>query len=57
MSALRALTDQPRFREMLTGINKDISSHNIRDCFRLGKYKENNDLPRPVLIKMDRSSY
>ena len=51
----RTKQDLEKVTEILTGINKNISSHNVRDCFGLGKYKENNDRPRPVLIKMNRS--
>ena len=40
--------------EVLAKIEKDVGFQSIRDCFRLGKYKEIQGRPCPVLIKMNR---
>ena len=36
-------------------VDSDITSHSIRDCFRLGQYKEHAERPRPLLIKLNRT--
>lgn len=33
----------------------EITPQSIRDCFRLGKYKESAERPRPILIKLTRA--
>ena len=38
---------------ILTKINDSINSTSIRDCFRLGKYKQNQSRPRPILLKLN----
>lgn len=38
---------------ILEKINCDINSNSIRDCFRLGKYKQNQSHPRPILLKLN----
>ena len=35
-------------------VDRKITSQNIRDCFRLGKYQECAKRPRPILIKLTR---
>ena len=40
---------------ILTKINDSINSTSIRDYFRLGKYKENQSHPRPILLKLNRA--
>ena len=40
---------------ILTKINGDINPTSIRDCFRLGKYKQNQNRPRPILVKLNRA--
>ena len=39
----------------LNKLNSDINHASIRDGFRLGKYKQNQSHPRPLLIKMNRA--
>ena len=36
-------------------VDNDITSHSIRDCFRLGRYQEHADRPHPILIKFTRA--
>ena len=36
-------------------VDHEITSQNIRDCLRLGKYKESAKRPRPILIKLTRA--
>ena len=40
---------------ILPKINDSINSTSIRDCFRLGKYKQNQSRPRPILLKLNRA--
>ena len=40
---------------ILTKINGDINPTSIRDCFRLGKYKQNQNRPQPILVKLNRA--
>ena len=40
---------------ILTKINGNINPTSIRDCFRLGKYKQNQNLLRPILVKLNRA--
>ena len=53
--SLRTKKELEKVTEVLSKIEKDVGPQSIRDCFRLGKYKEIHDRPRPVLIKMNRS--
>ena len=39
--------------EIPTGIEKFVSPQSIRDSFRLGKYRESSEHPRPVLVKLN----
>ena len=41
--------------EILTGIGSNVGPQNIRDSFRLGKYNESANRPRPILVKLNRS--
>ena len=41
--------------DILNKLNNDINHLSIRDNFRLGKYKQNQDRPRPLLIKLNRA--
>jgi len=46
------------FNEALSILSKldgDIHPMSVRDCFRLGKFRENSHYPRPVLVKLTRS--
>ena len=52
---LRTKKELEKVTEVFAKIDKDVGPQSIRDCFRLGKYKEPQDRPRPVLIKMNRS--
>ena len=36
-------------------LNKEINHSSIRDSFRLGKFKQNQARPRPLLIKLNRA--
>ena len=36
-------------------VDREVTSQSIRDCFRLGKYKESAKRPRPILIKLTRA--
>ena len=40
---------------ILTKINANINPTSIRDCFRLGKYKQNPRRPQPILVKLNRA--
>ena len=51
----RTKKELEKVTEILANIEKDVGPQSIRDCFRLGKYKDPHDRPRPVLIKMNRS--
>jgi len=41
--------------EILGSVDKSIGPQSIRDSFRLGKYNESSERPRPILIKLNRS--
>lgn len=51
----RALRDLNSAASTLSNIENTISSHSIRDCYRLGKFSESSKRPRPLLIKLSRS--
>lgn len=40
---------------ILAKINNSINPTSIRDCFRLGKYKQSQGRPRPILLKLNRA--
>ena len=39
----------------LNKLNKEINHSSIRDSFRLGKFKQNQARPRPLLIKLNKA--
>ena len=41
--------------DVIVKLNSEISSQSIRDCLRLGKYKQSASHPRPLLLKLNRS--
>ena len=53
---LRTRQDLEGAGEILSSIDSLVTVNTICDCFRLGKYKENNSRPRPLLVKLTRSS-
>lgn len=53
--ASRASRDLNSVSSVISNIESSITTHSIRDCYRLGKYSESNKRPRPVLIKLHRS--
>ena len=53
--SVRTKQEVEKVMEIFASIDKDVGPQSIRDCFRLGKYKEPNSRPRPVLVKMNRS--
>ena len=40
--------------DIITKLNPEINSQSIRDCLRLGKFKQSSR-PRPILLKLNRS--
>ena len=52
--SVRTKQELEKSTEILASIEKDVGPQSIHDCFRLGKYKESNSHPQPVLIKMNR---
>ena len=53
---LRTRQDLECAGEILSSIDSLVTVNTICDCFRLGKYKENNSRPRPLLVKLSRPS-
>ena len=53
---LRTRQDLEGAGEILSSIDSLVTVNTICDCFRLGKYKENNSRPHPLLVKLTRSS-
>ena len=53
---LRTRQDLEGTGEILSSIDSLVTVNTICDCFRLGKYKENNSRPRPLLVKLSRPS-
>ena len=47
--------DLDNVADILHSVDTDFHKQNIRDCFRLGKFKENSTRPRSILIKFHRS--
>lgn len=47
--------DMTNCLNIITKLNPEINSQSIRDCLRLGKYKQSTSRPRPVLLKLNRS--
>ena len=41
--------------KILGSVEKSIGPQSIRDSFRLGKYNESSERPRPMLVKLNRS--
>ena len=39
----------------LSSIDSSITSASIKDLYRLGKFNENNNRPRPILVKFLRN--
>ena len=40
---------------MLSSLVPTIAPQSIKDCYRLGKYKESNHRPRPLLVQLNRT--
>ena len=40
---------------VLSNLDGDIHPMSVRDCFRLGRFKERSRYPRPILVKLTRS--
>ena len=51
----RAKQDLTNVISAVSHVDREITSQSIRDCFRLGKYKESAERPRPILIKLTRA--
>ena len=51
---IRAEEDLESVTTTLSNIDDAIDDYSIRDCIRLGKYKENARSPRPILAKLFR---
>ncbi len=48
--------DNQEVLDILETVDSAITVQSIRDCFRMGKYSEGKKRPRPILVKMSRSS-
>ena len=48
----RAKQDLTNVITAVSHVDREITSQNIHDCFRLGKYKESAKRPHPILIKL-----
>ena len=53
---IRVEEDLKSVTSTLSSIDNAIDDHFIRDCIRLGKYKEDAHSPRPILAKFVRST-
>ena len=53
---IRVEEDLKSVTTALSSIDNAIDDHSIRDCIRLGKYKEDARSPRPILAKFVRST-
>ena len=51
----RIKSDMKCCLDVIVKLNSEISSQSIRDCLRLGKYKQSASRPRPLLLKLNRS--
>ena len=51
----RQQNDVKAILETLSSIKVQINPDHIIDCFRLGKFKQNQSRPRPILIKLQRT--
>lgn len=49
----RVLSDIETVCKSVKLISPDFSQHQIKDCFRLGKYSESLKRPRPLLVKLN----
>ena len=50
----RIKSDLKSCMDIITKLNPEINSQSIRDCLRLGKFKQFSR-PRPILLKLNRS--
>ena len=51
----RQQNDVKAVLETLSSIKVQINPDHVIDCFRLGKFKQNQSRPRPILIKLQRT--
>lgn len=51
----RQQSDVKSVLETLNGIKVQLNPDHIIDCFRLGKFKQNQPRPRPILVKLQRT--
>jgi len=50
----RVKHDMDKSVSILSKVNNDINSNSVRDCLRLGRYKKDQNRPRPLLLKLNR---
>ena len=48
------LHDLSKVGSVLTDIDGSLTSNSIKDCYRLGKYRADQEKPRPILVKFVR---
>jgi len=51
----RLKADLTNTMSIMTQVSSEISSTGISDCHRLGKYNQNSNRPRPILVKFGRT--
>ena len=47
--------DEQSVVKVLTSLVPTLSPQSIKDCYRLGKYRESNHHPRPLLVQLNRT--